>query len=585
MPTQRDDEVAPSALNGSAAYATPSSDQGGIHVGTVNSKLAQFIQGNITIHFHDYAALADGVRGKLSDGTHAFMQVIADELRGGDGNPTAFSQTLDTLAPAAEPPERMSYTDETILAWYRDQLSDRDRCLVRAAAILHGAPVYVVYNAAETLYNATSEHPAAYLEQSTSERQNQFDHLFLRTVVRDGTRRVYWRDADRHGTSAFGSRLLRLLASEIEGTGGSPSTRLLQRIEDWATQDVDSELSWRASRSLGAMWWLLDQARLGVMARQWAFSQSLQEQRRVAGLLFGSYEIERYSRSSAKGQRIFTLRLLRDLGDVARRELAGGYAIARTYALLGRRWPKVALDGLNHLLGLTSNTATPGGQEVLEGIAAPATQAYLRLANYGAVRFIIHDLASPVEALTTLYLQGDRTLGEQAATDQYQMALATTYFLFFLLTASSITSADPERHASGDVRATLGMKVAIPDSRGRDTLLAALVAEGEVALHAALRTLFVGAFLTGRAELAGEALRRWASELSVETTPKEHTEAYIDFMYHLGCELARLDREYGLQGFAASRVALELQLNSWPPWTPAGNLAMRVRQELGYAAV
>src|SRR5689334_9236494 len=123
MPTPSDDGGDPSAFNGSAAHATPSSDKGGIHVGTVNSRLAQFIQGNITIHFHDYTSLADGVRGKVSDGTHQFMQVIADELRNSEGNPAAFTQTLDTLKPTAGPPERMPYTDEAVHTWFRDQLS------------------------------------------------------------------------------------------------------------------------------------------------------------------------------------------------------------------------------------------------------------------------------------------------------------------------------------------------------------------------------------------------------------------------------------------------------------------------------
>lgn len=583
MPTQRGDEIGAATPRPGTANSQFHASGPGIHIETVDSELTQFFHGNITINFNDYRALADGVRGRASTKSSQLIHVLADQLRDSDGNTATFAPTVDPIVPG--PPERMPYTDKAVLAWYHAQLDERERYLVQAAAILHGAPVYVVYGAAEALSSIPGEQRAERLEQPIGENSHDLDRLFLRAVVKDGTRRLYWQDADTYGSSAFGFRLLRLLASGIEGTGGMPSAGLLRHIEAWAARDMEGELCWRALRALGAIWWLLDQTRLKEVAQRWAGSQRLQERQRVAWLVLGAYENERSTRTSSKGQYAYTLRLLRDLSDTAWSEPGNAYAVARAYALLGRRWSKIALDGLDYLLGVNVSAAASAGQGVAEHITLPATQAYLRLANYGTVRFILRGLAATAEALASQPRRDVVVPGGARVSDQRQGALATIYFLFFLLTASSIAGADPARHASGVAHATLGAKVTIPDRGGRDTLLAAVVAEREVALHTALRTLFAGAFASGRASLAGDVLQQWANELGVESTPAAHTVAYTDFLYRLGCELKRRDSDEDLHGFDAASTAFQNQLRRWPPWTSAGGFAQRVLHELGYGHV
>lgn len=508
------------------------------------------------------------------------------------------SLSHESDAPPQPRPDRMPATDDDIESWFCDALDDRERCAVRATAILHGAPAHEVNLARDELYDALhsdSEQNTGRPTAPTSSIRTLLSNTFVESRKSDGTSRLFWQDAEANGYSAFGLSILRLIAGEIEGTRGVAGQNILPTLERWATKRPDgvpiSERPWRTARALGVIWWTLDHARLRATARNWARSSSVLIQQSASGLLYGAYEIELNETPAGPvtvtGSQQITLDLLRRLSDEALVSSEYSERLARvvtsTYGLIGRKWPDVTLDGLDYLLCLTSTDHREFITDLPFPVFVHGALTYVALAWAGHMRQVLARMAQHVERLIRRPPHASSSEDKNHARLRREQGLAISFFTFFFLAASSLVGANEETPATYSREATLPARPAIPDEHGHDVLLAGILSNSEPLLRANLGSILCGAFIAGKAALASETMRRWAEivlRLSQPDAPALRL-TYLRFLTSVGRLLREWDEEHGLAGTNAGAVRYENKLGHWRGNEDLTELARETLNRLG----
>lgn len=515
----------------------------------------------------------------------------------------AYSDLLRGIFPrnlaATQPPPRpseMPSTEEAQEAWFCDNLTPYERCYVRAAAILHGAPAYLVTSAAKQLYDAF--HPP--LPQSiggqgisVADRSEPAPGRELAantfTEVRDkeDARRLYWQDADSNGSSAFGLMALQLIAREIEGTGGVQGQNSAPIIQQWAASE-EIERSWRAAHALGVIWWTLDQSRVSSIAHKWASAKLTVSHYSAAGLIFGAYETES-DRGAKTTTELKTLKLLTQLADEARQpgsqvEPRGtAHVVTTAYELIALVSIDTALDGLDRLLGLAYQGEKAAAFPMTFAVFIYGALSYQSLACQGQVRQVLARLAGHAERLTRLRFatyQPSKELIERC-----EQNLEIISFIFFFLVSSSFPQHEESRYAHYGEQDTLEAEPEIPGALSRDVLLASVFAQDEQATRDALVTLLCAALVNGNARQAMGTLEQWANHLFPATpTNEQHQRLWVHyrrFVMLVGSQSGNWDGEFTLTGFRAGQTWFRNLLNHWPQKKPSGQLAREVLGRLG----
>ncbi len=557
----------------------------------------------------------DGVLNQKSDGIGELISKILKLERQG----TAFFPGRESTAGSTKLPE----SEEEFSEWYY-RLSDYEQCYVQVAAVLHGAPAHEVSKRADSLYKRLCEH-IANLESSLSSgsqpadgRETQqrgtsrFSDTFLRkmpgrelrvkthTITRriDGVERLYWQDVDSHGLSTFGLHLLAFLSGEFisRGEHGQISLKVL---EDWSKESSD-EISWKAARSYGVVLWCHNTDRLGSIAEEWAKADSLRSRRRTAELLDGAFEIERLKADKDNNERASSvvLRLMDDWVNRVHAEFGKantstsiastnlGCAVASAYGWIGKRSPKIALDGLERLLKLPQSRSTGETRRIF----AAGVSTYVTLTWSGHVRYVLERLASSAERLSHQRNLPRKTEERQQYRRQREVRLNATLEAFFLIAAASLTELRDNNTVSYSLTEPFPPYPAIPDPYGRDMLLMGLLSASDV--RGNITTLLCAGIVEKKSKPAFEFLRHWADIVlkmrrGQEGEAEEIYLSFRQFIVNLGKTVNEWCLDLEKQGFRSPQ-AIDVYKNRLEQWCikgryrsdPIGSLAQEALNQL-----
>ena len=470
---------------------------------------------------------------------------------------------------------KLPETEEEFTAWYYG-LGDYEQYYVLTAAILHGAPVREVVKQADSLYQFIRDEVErrGNLLQSRSRQGDQwetqqgesirFSDPLLRTISgRDlrkftytktrkerGVERLYWQDADAYGLSTFGLHLLEFLCNEFIGRG-ELGQFFLNALQRWSEEST-GEVSRKAAHSYGVILWCHDADQLKKIAESWAKEYGPP---RTAELLVGAYEIYRV-KSAEKVSDVGTSSVVLDLlnnwvkrvhrvlstnedeisieedenqaneGENSIEEaIRLGRAVASTYASIGKWYPKIALEGLEHLLKLPTSNST-------NAIFATGVSAHVILTWSGHVRDVMEHLASSAEQLSHTRTLPSNSEKRQEYRRRREVYLNVTLEAFFRVAAESLTDVQKIQNIRYSLDEPLPPQPAIPDPVGRDVLLAFLLSRSEARCQKYIMTLLCAAIVERKSKHAFGLLRYWAEiVLRIHSTQdKDAEETYVTFL-------------------------------------------------------
>jgi nucleoside phosphorylase len=463
---------------------------------------------------------------------------------------------------------------------------------------------------------------------------------YTKTRKERGVERLYWQDADAYGLSTFGLRLLEFLCNEFISRGefGQFFLNILQRwSEESSDDDSRDEVSRKAAHAYGVVLWCHDAIELKNIAKKWAKEDSPQL---TAELLDGAYEIERVKsvrKVSNVGTSSVVLVLLKkwvkhihkvlstdkDEFSIEEREnqadkkepgesseeeeenqddedefdieeskpdvaIRLGCAAASTYALIGKRSPDIALEGLERLLKLPLSNPTIDKDDIVDA----GVSTYVILSLSGRVREVIEYLAASAEQLShTRNLP--RTLKKrQEYRRKREVYLNATLVAFFRIAAASLTEIQDSQNVKYSLSEPLPPQPAIPDPAGRDVLLAFLLSGSEVKCQEDIITLLCAAIIEKNSKHAFDLLRYWAEiVLRMHGTKDKDAEltyvTFLQFIVYLGRTVDEWYRDLQKQNLLPP-PAVETFKNRLKQWCiegdfyshPIGTLAKEVLRQL-----
>ncbi len=395
---------------------------------------------------------------------------------------------------------------------------------------------------------------------------------YTKTRKERGVERLYWQDADPYGLSTFGLRLLEFLCNEFISRGelGQFFLNALQQWSEEGSDDVSrDEVSRKAAHSYGVILWCHNADQLKEIAESWAKKYGPP---RTAELLDGAYEIYRV-KSDEKVSNVGTFSVVLDLLKNWVKRVHGvfstdedefsieedenqaeedkfsiekdknqanknkinieeaiklGRAVASTYALIGKRFPDIALEGLERLLKFPTSNSTIDR----DAIFAAGVSAYVILTWSGRVRDVMEHLASSAEQLSHTRDLPHNSEKRQKYRRQREVYLNATLEAFFLVAAASLTDVQKIQDIRYSLDEPLPPQPAIPDPVGRDVLLAFLLSRSEVRCQKYIMTLLCTAIVERKSKHAFGLLRYWAEiVLRIHgTQDKDAEETYVTFL-------------------------------------------------------
>jgi hypothetical protein len=459
--------------------------------------------------------------------------------------------------------QKLPETQREVADWYT-KLSWLERCHVIAVCVLQGAPAHEVSRAANELYalieQAYPAGPAASNRETVGpvfvSSEDLLTHTHTVTRKLEGAERILWRD------EAFDPHVREFLARQATTVGMRfADQNLLDILQSWAVSD-DEERALRAARMLAELWWRQHQDKLLELAELWAASDEPQIWQGGAALLYGAYAAERAERPNMKVADSHVLRRLRewaDWRDDAELALVAAYA----YGLLGRQWPDIALDGLDHLLCLgiaerKNNTAPPLPVLFL------AMLSYVELAASGQIRPLLTRFASHATHYT-LHARdkGHGLLEPMQSRGAREQSLDMLYFHFVFLAALSLSGVRKgSAHMPYLITAGLHPRPDMPSGRGQDVLLAGILSRHEPEWRASLQTLLCAAISTGREQLAFDLLSSWIHIVTFEPRA-DAIEALRRFVVDVYEQLGTWDTELQKSGIRTGSSLLKQRLHFW----------------------
>ncbi len=269
-----------------------------------------------------------------------------------------------------------------------------------------------------------------------------------------------------------------------------------------------------------------------------------------------------------------------------------GCAVAYTYALIGMRSPGIALEGLESLLNLPLSNST----RALDGIGkifATGVSAYVILSWSGRVRDVLEHLAASTEQLSHARNLPRESKKRQEYRLQRAVYLDVTLEAFFLVAAASSTDVQKIQDIQFSLSEPLPSQPAIPDSAGRDVLLAFLLSRSEVRCQEYITTLLCAAIVERKSREAFGFLRYWAEIVLQmrEAQVSDAEEMYIifrQFIVYLGRTVEKWCHDFE-QLKLLPPPAFETFKKRLKQWCtegafyshPIGSLAQEVLQQLG----
>jgi hypothetical protein len=546
----------------------------------------------------DYVGRVQNTISKAPDST---SEKIRGEIQSGSGGAAYVISSKDRTGTGSG---KLPESDVEIEVWYH-QLNQREQCFVRAAAALHGAPLSAIAKATNELYlQATARieagQPAIPTSQPTTDsaptpatftetlsrfflwihQEEQMriapassstnppvvstpdsapigstsdllerTHLYTRRV--NGATRLFWQDANEaSGLSRFSTELLRFFSREVsvESIYAQPGQSFLNIIKQWP-EKYQGELSWRSANAMGVIWWYQDaRTLLWTQATEWAKSSRRQDWEHAAALLDGAFRVEQDviwndAESTLSSSVIQLLNQWTNVAHQATTRRGEGYATARAYALIGRKYPEVALKGLQRLLSFPIyGTIRPEVAEMQQDLFIAGVFKYIDIVRSGHIRQVLAHLANSIDqpanghiTFTSTDIRRDRVNAQQSTTDLHVILAA-----FMLVSSCSLSGANPQIRPSYSSTETLPDLPDCPSHEGKDVLLAGLLTEAEQPAWQRQLAILVGALLMEKNdEAAFYLLRRWGEIVLKDDSPEANSlqDAYSRFLIEIGQKL------------------------------------------------
>lgn len=465
--------------------------------------------------------------------------------------------TFSPLATGKErfkPPERkpedieLPAEPDKIRGWYL-KLKANERCFVQAMAVFQGAPEDEIFQITKQLFEAFQRG-----KRARQEPQQVLDNEVYGsgdTMIEDiekwtfcqhirNADRLFWRDTDKDGVSPFGVAIIGEINNIAKySVGYSVDQDFLKNLEEWSSRR-DGEYGWRAARVLGMIRWKGNQAHFRSKAEQWARSKWTSDWERSANFIYGAflYEWDQQSNEgeipafqapdlsasrrppfpgkkrakwigTADKQRYETEKLFRKSVGTGHQQssqvlallnywisqahndwpngIGLGYVIAQAYHWIGQKSLQSALDGLQELLEYPFNKQK-ATVELPILVLVTVVWNYVTLANAGYVYEVMLYLAEEIK--DRVFEQNDELSKEQWA--RRSISLDALLLVFFLLVRLSLSGAHNGTYSRS---LKLDNPPALPDTQGRDTLLAAVLSQEEPELRACLVQLFCAAII------------------------------------------------------------------------------------------
>jgi hypothetical protein len=194
-----------------------------------------------------------------------------------------------------------------------------------------------------------------------------------------------------------------------------------------------------------------------------------------------------------------------------------GYATARAYALIGRKYPEVALKGLQRLLSFpVDGPIRPEVAELQQDLFIASVFKYIDIVRSGHIRQVLAHLANSIDqpanghiTFTSTDIRRDRENAK--STTGLHVILAA----FMLVSSCSLSGATPQANPSYSSTEALPDLPDCPNREGKDVLLAGLLTEAEQPVWQKQLAILVGALLMEKNdEAAFYLLRRWGRSCS-----------------------------------------------------------------------
>lgn len=413
---------------------------------------------------------------------------------------------------------------------------------------------------------------------------HSLDTLLERTYTyaayTNGATRIFWKDTNL-GLSNFSIELLRFLAREAameEMFGPQAGLRFLDIVKQWP-EKFRGERSWRSANALGVIWWHQDAKNLlWRQADKWAKSQQKQDWEHAAALLDGAYQVERLTlKPDANGNiNSSVLQLLDRWTATAHKWITTthqppvkrgeGYAAARAYALIGRKSPEVALQGLEQLLHFPprQQSTAKTGRDPAEDLFISGVIKYADIARAGHIRQILKHLANDVEL--HIRRQGSSRIkrGIDKNAEQSASALHVILTAFILVTSCSLSGVDSNVAATYHPSEHLPKYPICPDNNGKDILLAGILTTAEPLWREQLITLLASIIFEKNYPAAFYLMIRWG-EIVLKDESEDapaFEDAYVQFLVKVGQQILAWSTEQG----ATRLIALgtyERKLTLW----------------------
>ena len=269
-----------------------------------------------------------------------------------------------------------------------------------------------------------------------------------------------------------------------------------------------------------------------------------------------------------------------------------GCAVASTYALIGKRSPDIALEGLEKLLQLPLLNPDINLNDI-SPIFAAGVSTYVILSWSGRVRDVIEHLATSAEQLSHSRNLPRTSKKRHEYRRQRAVYLDVTLEAFFLIAVASSTDVQKVRDVQYSFSEPLPSQPVIPDPDGRDVLLAFLLSRSEVRCQEYITTLLCAAIVERKSRDAFGLLRYWAEIVlqrseSLGTDAAEMYRIYLQFIVYLGRTVEKWCFDLEQQKLLPP-PAFETFKNRLKQWCtegafyshPIGSLAREALEQLG----
>jgi hypothetical protein len=565
-----------------------------------NAKELMINQGRLTIQHIHIESTQDRYRGKDKSEARKKQE---DKYRVGTPDVAYDDDEVSEESVEGHP---LPVTTKEFNDWFY-KLSDYEQCFVLAMTAFYGTSVGKVRDAAEELYRPLRELERDEVKERLREAREPQQRLarteFLKRLhiissYSGGVDRLYWRDGDENGDSAFGTRLLLYIAKEgALKFGAQEGLKFQEQLRNWVKDD-NKETSWNAARALGTFLCRQNKNRLFREVNDWAKSDKELDWHRAAWCLDGVYKIERVISNDADDDNVgdHVLTKLHDwVIDAREKEEVGinfGNTAAITYDFLARSAPDIGMNGLDSLLELPLSELKQDYQkiEILQEILEAVEFCYTDLAVNGRrVREVLLHLADYVK--NACYERAYTGWGTREEREQRQLQrerrVVAAFDILYLIADASYPNEGNKCCVTYQLTERLAARPVFDSNGGRDLLLEGILIRDEKEWRTSISTLLCAAFVERKGQMALRLLRRWAELVMKDQSeqPDEVRRAYVRFMHELGIQVDAWCHQLQRMDVAVPPVTttFKSKLETWKvPWNrqhdyiPLGLLAEEV---------